>query len=455
MIGQPSPCRAGAAQVDVSPESPLFLYGYPHVPRFSTGVHDPLMASAMFLDDGRCPLLILAADVILLTKATTARVRERIAAQCGVPAGHILLGATHTHSGPVTGRYVSNDADPIVPQPCPTYMAQLEDGLVEAAIRAVSFSRPAELTLAVADGSCVGTNRRDPAGPRDQDVPVILAHETEPPHSPIGMVTVCAMHPTVLHEDSTLVSADLHGMARRQLQQAWLGASCPVVGLTGVCGNLSPRHVTRANTFAEAQRLGAALGQAIEKAVRQDGKRIASPQLGVACAGVDLPLRTLPEVVQAQAWLDAARARLAHLRDTQTARTDVRTAEVDLFGAEETLALARAAESGRIEAAAADCLPAEVQALRIGPWRLVAWPGELFVEFALQVKAQARDTFLISLANGDLQGYLVTQQAVDERAYEAGNAIFASPESGQRMVAATLDLIARLTDEGGSVCPPF
>ncbi len=444
MTRQSPTCRAGAAQVDISPISPVFLYGYPHVQRISTGVHDPLMASAMYLDDGSCPLLILCADVILLTKATVARTRERIAARCGVPAAHILLGATHTHSGPVTGRYVSNDADPIVPPPCPRYMAQLEAGLVDAAIRAVAGARPAELTLAVADGSCVGTNRRDPAGPRDADVPVILASETADPREPIGIVTVCAMHPTVLHEDSTLVSGDLHGMTRRQLQHSWLGASCPVVGLTGVCGNLSPRYVTRANTFEEAQRLGTALGQAIEQAVRQNGQPIATPKLGVACAGVDLPLRTLPDVVQAQTWLDAARARLEHLQQARAARSEVRTAEVDVFGAEETLALTRAAEDGRIHEAAAACLPAEVQALRVGPWRLAAWPGELFVEFALQVKAQARDTFMVSLANGDLQGYLVTQQAVDDRAYEAGNAIFASPASGQRMVAATLQLLKDL-----------
>ena len=40
--------RAGAAQVDVTPDSPQFLYGYPHCERISTGVHDPLLASALY-----------------------------------------------------------------------------------------------------------------------------------------------------------------------------------------------------------------------------------------------------------------------------------------------------------------------------------------------------------------------------------------------------------------------
>src|SRR5687767_14570416 len=44
--------QAGAAAVDVSPTKSMFLYGYPHVKRYSSGVHDPLLASALFLSDG-------------------------------------------------------------------------------------------------------------------------------------------------------------------------------------------------------------------------------------------------------------------------------------------------------------------------------------------------------------------------------------------------------------------
>jgi neutral ceramidase len=56
------------------------------------------------------------------------------------------------------------------------------------------------------------------------------------------------------------------------------------------------------------------------------------------------------------------------------------------------------------------------------------------------VKAQHREAFVISLANGELQGYITTEQAAEEGGYEASNAIFA-PQSGQVLVEATLGLL--------------
>ncbi len=69
----------------------------------------------------------------------------------------------------------------------------------------------------------------------------------------------------------------------------------------------------------------------------------------------------------------------------------------------------------------------------------MGWPGEIFVEYALTVKTQCPDTYIISLANGELQGYIVTEEAAREGGYEASNGLF-GPEAGQMLVEATLDL---------------
>jgi hypothetical protein len=119
----------------------------------------------------------------------------------------------------------------------------------------------------------------------------------------------------------------------------------------------------------------------------------------------------------------------------------VRTAECDWFGAEETLTLSRASADGRLSEAAKTTMPAEIQLLRIGAWTFIAWPGEIFIEFALEVMRDRPDTFIITLANGDFQGYLVTQEAIDRHYYEAGNACFKSPESPQRLVKTTLEML--------------
>ena len=44
--------------------------------------------------------------------------------------------------------------------------------------------------------------------------------------------------------------------------------------------------------------------------------------------------------------------------------------------------MARAAADGRVAAAVAAVMPAEIMRMQIGDCSLVGWPGEVFVEFA-------------------------------------------------------------------------
>src|SRR5205823_2429635 len=126
---------------------------------------------------------------------------------------NILISATHTHSGPKMLDPIATEADEAVPKADPSYIALVEDAIVEAATRATQRMVPAEIGLAVADASGIGTNRRDPNEPRDLGVPVMVVRDLDR-HNPIAAMIVCSMHPTVLHEDSTLVSGDFPGLAR-------------------------------------------------------------------------------------------------------------------------------------------------------------------------------------------------------------------------------------------------
>ena len=69
---------AGAATADITPDGPQFLFGYPHVARISTGVHDRLLSSALYLCDGRTALLLVSNDVVAIGNETARRVRQRI-----------------------------------------------------------------------------------------------------------------------------------------------------------------------------------------------------------------------------------------------------------------------------------------------------------------------------------------------------------------------------------------
>ncbi|MCK4601456.1 MAG: neutral/alkaline non-lysosomal ceramidase N-terminal domain-containing protein, partial [Phycisphaerae bacterium] len=107
---------AGAASADISPKDSQFLYGYPHVERYGTGVHDPLLSSALYLSDSRVAAMFIADDIIFITEAIARRVRRRIEEATSIPAGNIMVTATHTHSGPMTVDCLSCEADPVVPK---------------------------------------------------------------------------------------------------------------------------------------------------------------------------------------------------------------------------------------------------------------------------------------------------------------------------------------------------
>lgn len=427
---------AGAAAVDITPASSLHLFGYPHVARNSTGVHDPLFSSALYLKSGSEQQLFIGNDVIFVPKDLAGRARNRLAATTGIPASAICLSATHTHSGPDTVAYVSNAADHTVPPPDANFLQQLEDGIVAAGEAAVKSAAAAAIAFAIADGSCTGGNRRDPGGPSIPEVPVWLVREADSERL-IGVMLIVSMHPTVLHEDSTLYSGDFPGLARKRLQTAWQGL--PVIYHTGACGNQSPRHVVKANTFAEAERLGYTLADNVLEAMATP-KFSAELTLGHGATSDKLPLRVFPGEAEAAAAVDTATARFEKLKQTRPGSPETRTAETDLFGAQETLTLAQAVRRGLVDAAAAKCMPAEVQCFRLGDRRIAAFPGEVFVEFVLDLQAEFPRLHTITMANGELQGYLVTEEALAEGGYEASNALFKSPDGANIL----MDLAAEL-----------
>lgn len=429
---------AGAESINITPNESLYLAGYPFVQRFSTGVHDPLHSSALFLSDGITRIIFLANDVIFVGKESASRVRRKISHKTGVPEKNIMVTATHTHSGPSTVTFTAGTQDPLLPKVNQEYIQCMEDGMVKAAICAFQKAVSAEVGLGIADVTGIGTNRHDPKAASDMDVPVLLVKNFLN-KKPIACMVVCAMHPTVLHEDSTLYSGDFPGLGKSILQNEYLGKDCPVIYHTGASGNQSPRHVTRENTFEEAYRLGNILARAVGKVISRIN---CSPDMAIITLQryVDLPKRSFPEIETAKKHMREAEKKLHEFKSTNKTRQEIRTAEVNWFGAVESLHLAELSKSNALEEVYKACMPAEIQVFKVGPWSFVSWPGEIFVEYALQLKNEHRNIFIITLANGELQGYIVTKEAVDQGGYEALNAIF-DHTSGDLLVSETLHLL--------------
>jgi neutral ceramidase len=432
---------AGAAEKDITPSYSTHLAGYPFVARNSTGVHDPLLSTALYLNDGNTPVIFIANDVIFAGKESVARVRNEIGRKTGIPAANILISATHTHSGPVTVRFAAGSHDATLPEPDPAFLAQMEAGMVTAACKAVEKAEPASIGLAVADATGIGTNRRDRNGICDLNVPVLIVRSVKN-GQPVAVMLICNMHPTVLHEDSTLFSGDFPGISRQILQKEFLSTPCPVLHHTGACGNQSPRYVTSGNTLEEATRLGRVLAKAV--AATFDSIQYTSEiDIKESQHFVSLPRKKFPCRSVAMDLINNRLKELEHLQSEKKSRHEIRSAQVNWFGAVELAHLCELSESNALEQAYEACEPAEIQLIRIGNWHFVAWPGEIFIEYALQLKEKCRNVFVITMANGELQGYIVTKEAAELGGYEASNAIF-DYSSGDLLVNTTLHLLKKM-----------
>ena len=214
---------------------------------------------------------------------------------------------------------------------------------------------------------------------------------------------------------------------------------------TGPSGNQSTRHFITANTFHEAQRLGNMLGERIVEAIEQltDADYKDSVRLSSQHTCLMLPKKKFMSLHDAEEKEKLARSKLAELRGSKADMSEIRTAEVDLFGAEENKQLAGMAANGELDEVYESVLPAEITLIGIGDSRFVFLPGELFVEYSLIIKKHASQrTYVVSLANGTLAGYIVTEEAEQEGGYEASNSIFPA-EAGRIIVNEVLAMIQK------------
>ena len=422
----------------------MTLSGYPHVARMSTGIHDPLLASALMLEHAKTRLLLVTLDLLFLSPPTVRDIRARVAAALQMPEAGVLLSCTHTHSGPVTCIAPGCQNDPAMPPPDPAYLSWVADQVVAAAREAAAQLVAAELAWTSADARGVGGNRLAPDGVTDPECGILAVRNAQT-KAILAVSLIYGMHPTVLHEDSTLVSSDFPHYTRLHLRER-LGDNITVLYHTAPCGNQSPRYFVTGQTFAEAERFGRKLGAAATAALGRirDADWSPMPTLASALTRVELPRRSLPKPAAARALLEEYRNRYAQLKAEGAPHPIIRTAECAVFGAEESVALAETEAGGVLTRLIAEYAPLEVQVLRIGDVALAGLPGECFVEYGLAIKQGAtRRTFVVSLVNGDLLGYIVTPEAAASGGYEATNAVFA-PEAGAVLARTAINLVERV-----------
>jgi hypothetical protein len=242
-----APLLAGAAFVDITPPAGLAMSGYVARTEPAKGMHDPLTARALVVDD----TAILAVDVLGLDGATT----RAIAKRCSLPEDNVVVTALHTHGGPqvrLGGDLAGVDR---------AYMTALETAAVEALDRAWTARRPAQLSFGIGRDPDIARNRRRADGPTDQSLPVLDIVGTD--GSPIATLLAYACHPVVLAADNRLWTADYPAFVRDAVEATRPGTVA--LFLTGCTADANNGHSAHASislaadaerTFAVAERIG-------------------------------------------------------------------------------------------------------------------------------------------------------------------------------------------------------
>src|SRR5215831_11853170 len=90
--------RIGAAEIDITPPVGHRMAGY-FDERLATGVHDPLKAKAIVLQQGQERIAMVFCDLVGVSLTVTTNARAQASQQTGIPVTNIVICATHSHTG--------------------------------------------------------------------------------------------------------------------------------------------------------------------------------------------------------------------------------------------------------------------------------------------------------------------------------------------------------------------
>ena len=410
----PSGLLAGVARADITPPVGLAQLNWGSQTHVEAVGIDPtgMFATALVLSDGKQKFAMVDIDALFVPAAE--EVIARASRLTGIPAAHIRLGATHTHSGPA----VQAGKGPLGvdltehQQMLARYRAALADKVVGAIVQANSRLRPVHTHGALGTGA-ININRRvrardglpaavgrNPEGFVDRDLVVLRADDAQ--GQPYAVLVNFQCHGTVLAYENKYFSPDWIGALRKTVEQALPGVTC--LFFQGAAGNQGPIEGFTGD-LEVAHRLGSILGhqaaalaltiETVRREPRFEGFvestayqarqpwRVQGPRdatLKFATRLLQLPPRQyLPQEIEQMAALVAdAEKKVAAARSSGDP-WKVHQAEARLRRCSDLLAEWKRPHDP------APCR-VRVQILRIGQMALVAMPGEPFAEIGVAVK---------------------------------------------------------------------
>src|SRR5574341_627614 len=275
--------RAGAAAVKITPLPGIAMSGYYHN-RGAAGVHDDLYAKAIVLETDGARAALVSCDVESLPRPVADEARKLIAQRPGIPGERVMIGATHTHTGPVLlGDALGYNLQGEMLEITRRYSAGLPGMIAESVKRAAYALAPVKITTGRGREASTAFNRRyfmtdgtvgwnpgklnpkivKPAGPIDPEVAVVYVETAD--SRPLATYVNYALHlDTVGGEE---FSAD-YPYTLSALLEKIKGPEMVTIFTQGTSGNVNHidvRSAAEQKGHTEAARIGTVLAGEVLK----------------------------------------------------------------------------------------------------------------------------------------------------------------------------------------------
>jgi len=440
---------AGWSEVDITPEVGTPLAGYLNLRR-AEKVLDPLKVTTLYLKDEEYSLAIISCDLCFLPNQFVKEVKDSIEDIADIDESQIMISATHTHSGPLTGKVFGQNPDQL-------YIKLLKEKIAESFSRAYKDTGPATFQFAQGSVEGISFNRRylmrdgnvvtnppkdnpeiiGPQGPVDRTINLIRVNTKNKEASLIIMNF--ALHLDTLNHN--YISSDFVGIIRRILKKVY-GSKTSLLYLQGSAGDinhLDPEGKIPTYNLYNRVRIGRVIAGEILKRL-ESTKNIENPILASIEKKIEVKLR-LPSPAE----VEEAREILRRIPEEESAEPltsedlAVGSLKTKLFYAREMLNIPQKNKETM-----------KIQAMRIGDIAFVGIPAEVFMEIGITIKEKSPFpvTIIVELANGCF-GYLPTEKAFSEGGYETllNSYNRLAPDTESKVISASLSLLKSLSIE--------
>lgn len=443
------PYTIGFGERDVTPPLGSQLAGFDARVGVADSVHDPLHSRATVICDANTKIALVSVEVIGVSRSFADSVSATIEQKTGIPAAHVVIACTHTHCGPVTMNHFFNQGQPLDED----YLSKLADGIVESVVAAHADVKPRVLRTGMATVPELAVNRRTVDGqPVDSLAGVMAVEELD--GSLAGVLVSYACHTTVLGPNTLAITADFPYFTGVKLKQQF-GQHVHVAYFNGAEGDVSIGHksdlsavgiIAPFRTFEKSQELGERLADAVSSnlgALQEE-----TGPIQVLTVEAPLPLKTYAPFAEMKERRIAAGQAVVDAQKEIPAGTPP---SLDFLKLKQAHLFARIEEYYELlldQTGHPATLSSEVTAIRIGDTAIVTFPGEMFVQIGINIRAQstAPKTMFFGLTN-DYIGYVPTPEANASLGYEVV-ASRVTPEASLVLEDECAKLIGTLFAEG-------